>query len=79
MSGTEGANHVKMEGPAGHCCVSAVLGQEAQLDPTDSKWDKLGCPMGRRGWNMVTEQGRHPQKSHYSKDYRILSQSVTKE
>lgn len=63
--------------------VCAVLHQEAQWDLTDSKWDKLGLPHGQegivRGWNMLMEQGRHPQKSDYSKDYRmkgILSHTV---
>lgn len=49
MSGTEGADNVKIERPAGHCCLSAVLDQEAQLDPTDSKWEKLGLPHGQEG------------------------------
>lgn len=86
MGGTEAANHVKVEEPAGHYSVCTLLDQKTQLDPNDSKWDKLGLPHGQegivRGWNMVMEQGRHPQKSDYSKDYRmkgILSHSVTKE
>lgn len=72
MTRTGAANDVKMEGPAGHYSVCAVLDQEAQMNPTDSKWDKLGLPLRQEGivreWNLVMDQGRHPQKSDYSKD-----------